>query len=430
MRERRRRLLASGGGFPGGGDKRPPGDGRQSPQPVRRQQTPRRYARKRHFLNQTVGPGKVEILVVIVETGPADIIDETLRGNAAISQNDLVVLKLHMPPGEFRRHVLKRQEADRGSVLRQRAGVDQHIAEQQGVIGVRENAPNGFLLHSGRLRPPRRTPITRRPDRKAADLPNRRYSRREPIFNIATVVAVVIAACAGIHVLRAFFLTPRQDFDLLVRAAFIPARYSGRFDIDIYAWTSPVYAWTSPVYAWTSPVYAWTSPVYAWTSPVTYSLLHGDVFHLAINTIWLAAFGSPLANRIGAVRFCAFWVATSAAAVLLHTLVHAGDATMVIGASGAVSGMMAAAARFGFAVDRRSRRPAFSGAGLPLSGVVRRRNVVVFLAVWFAVNLIAGLGYLAPGEARSIAWEAHIGGFLCGFFTIGLFDRRAGFSPV
>ena len=232
--------------------------------------------------------------------------------------------------------------------------------------------------------------------------PDRRYSRREPIFNIATVVAVVIVACAGIHVLRAFFLTPRQDFDLLVRAAFIPARYSGRFDIDIYAWTSPV----------------------------TYSLLHGDVFHLAINTIWLAAFGSPLANRIGAVRFCAFWVATSAAAVLLHTLVHAGDATMVIGASGAVSGMMAAAARFGFAVDRRSRRPAFSGAGLPLSGVVRRRNVVVFLAVWFAVNLIAGLGYLAPGEARSIAWEAHIGGFLCGFFTIGLFDRRAGFSPV
>ena len=401
--------VASGGGFPGGGDEGPPGDGRQSPQPVRRQQTPRRYAHERHFLNQTVGSHEVEIFVVIVETGPPDIIDKAFRRNAAIDRNDLVVLKLHMPPDEARRHLRKRQEADRGSVLRQRAGIDQHIAEQQGVIGVRENAPNGFLLHSGRLRPPRRTPITRRPDRKAADLPNRRYSRREPIFNIATVVAVVIAACAGIHVLRAFFLTPRQDFDLLVRAAFIPARYSGRFDIDIYAWTSPVYAWTSPV---------------------TYSLLHGDVFHLAINTIWLAAFGSPLANRIGAVRFCAFWVATSAAAVLLHTLVHAGDATMVIGASGAVSGMMAAAARFGFAVDRRSRRPAFSGAGLPLSGVVRRRNVVVFLAVWFAVNLIAGLGYLAPGEARSIAWEAHIGGFLCGFFTIGLFDRRAGFSPV
>ena len=120
--------------FSGGGDKGPPRDGRQSPQPVRRQQTPRRDARQRHFRNQTVGPHKVEIVVVIVEAGPADIIDKAFRGNAAIDRNDLVVLKLHMPVVEPRRHLLKRQEADWGSVLRQRAGVDQHVAEQQGVI--------------------------------------------------------------------------------------------------------------------------------------------------------------------------------------------------------------------------------------------------------------------------------------------------------
>ena len=134
-KRRRHACVASGGGFPGGGDERPPRDGRQSPQPVRRQQTPRRYAHERHFRYQTVGPGECEIFAVIVEAGPADIIDETLRRNAAIGQNDLVVLKLHMPPDEARRHVRKRQEADRGSVLRQRAGVDQHVAEQQGVIG-------------------------------------------------------------------------------------------------------------------------------------------------------------------------------------------------------------------------------------------------------------------------------------------------------
>ena len=46
-----------------------------------------------------------------------------------------MVLKLHMPPCEARRHLRKRREADRGSVLRQRAGVDQHVAEQQCVIG-------------------------------------------------------------------------------------------------------------------------------------------------------------------------------------------------------------------------------------------------------------------------------------------------------
>lgn len=219
---------------------------------------------------------------------------------------------------------------------------------------------------------------------------------REPVFNIAGVVVILIMACAALHGMRALMLTPSQDFELLLRTAFIPLRYSGDFPFEIYSVSSPV----------------------------TYAFFHGDVLHLAINMIWLAAFGSPLANRIGAARFIGFWIFTAAAAVLLHYLVHSDDAAMVIGASGAVSGMMAAAARFGFNVDRSGRRPAFVGRRLSFAGVFRRRTVVVFLTVWFAVNLIAGFGYLVPGEARSIAWEAHIGGFVAGFFGIALFDRR------
>lgn len=219
---------------------------------------------------------------------------------------------------------------------------------------------------------------------------------REPVFNIAGIVVALIAICAVVHALRAYVLTPEQDLDLLIRAAFVPVRYSGAYDIDLYAFTSPV----------------------------TYSLLHGDILHLAINMIWLAAFGSPLANRIGAMRFVAFWIFTSVAAVLLHYVLHMDDATLVIGASGAVSGMMAAAARFGFNTDRSGSRRAFAGPILSLPAVFARRTVVVFLAVWFVVNLIAGLGYLVPGEARAIAWEAHVGGFVAGFFGIGLFDRR------
>ncbi len=218
---------------------------------------------------------------------------------------------------------------------------------------------------------------------------------REPVFNMAAIVVALIAICGLVHLVRVFVLTPQQDFDLLVRTAFIPARYSGSFSIDIFTYSSPL----------------------------TYSFLHGDIVHLAINMIWLAAFGSPLANRIGVIRFVGFWALTSVAAVLLHYVVHSNDQSIVIGASGAVSGMMAAAARFGFVVDRRSRRPVFSGRRLPLASVFRHRNVMVFLAVWFAINLIAGLGYFIPGETRSIAWEAHIGGFVAGFFGIGLFDR-------
>lgn len=224
---------------------------------------------------------------------------------------------------------------------------------------------------------------------------------REPVFNIAGIVVTLIVVCAALHAIRSLMLTQAQDFELLLRTAFIPLRYSGNFPFEIYAVTSPV----------------------------TYAFFHGDVLHLAINMIWLAAFGSPLANRIGILRFMGFWIFTSACAVLLHYLVHGEDPAMVIGASGAVSGMMAAAARFGFHVDRGGRRPAFAGRRLSFAGVFRRRTAVVFLVVWFLVNLIAGLGYLVPGEARSIAWEAHIGGFVAGLFGIAFFDRR-GMQPA
>jgi membrane associated rhomboid family serine protease len=230
-----------------------------------------------------------------------------------------------------------------------------------------------------------------------ADMPSSADGRRtrEPAFNIAPVVVALIAACVGVHLIRVHVLSEAADIELLVRAAFIPARYSGDYTLDLYAFLSPV----------------------------TYSLLHGDYLHLSINMVWLAAFGSPFANRIGAWRFLLFWMFTAAAAVALHFAVHPQEAVPVIGASGAVSGMMAAAARYGFAVDRSGRRPAFSGPRLALGAMMRRRNVVVFLAVWMIVNLVAGLGWLVPGEGPSIAWEAHIGGFLAGLLGIALFDR-------
>ena len=219
--------------------------------------------------------------------------------------------------------------------------------------------------------------------------------RREPAFNLPRIVLGFIALCVLVHLLRVYVLDPEQDFGLVLRAAFIPIRYSGEYVIDLYAFTSPV----------------------------TYSLLHGGVAHLAINMIWLAAFGSPLANRIGAVRFAAFWIATSVAAAGLHYVLHMTDQSPLVGASGAISGMMGAAARFGFRIDRRSGQSAFAGPILPIPLVFRSRAAVTFLAVWMVINLVTGLVGLGAGVGDSIAWEAHIGGFLVGFLAVGAFDR-------
>jgi membrane associated rhomboid family serine protease len=217
---------------------------------------------------------------------------------------------------------------------------------------------------------------------------------RERAFNIPGVVMALAALMIAIHLVRAYWLTTDQDIDLIIHAAFIPIRYTGGYELDLYAFTSPI----------------------------TYGLLHGGFEHLIVNLIWLVAFGSPLAQRLGALRFLIFALASSLAAVLLHFVLHANDAVPLIGASGAVAGMMGAATRFAFRIDRSAGMPGFTGPILPIPLVLRQRGVLIFLLVWMAVNLVTGLYSLTPGGG-GIAWEAHVGGFLLGFFGIALFDR-------
>jgi membrane associated rhomboid family serine protease len=219
---------------------------------------------------------------------------------------------------------------------------------------------------------------------------------REPAFNLPGIVLAAIGICVTVHLVRVYALDFEQDLELLIRTAFIPIRYSGQFDIDIYAFSSPF----------------------------TYAFLHGGFAHLAVNMVWLAAFGSPLANRFGALRFSLFFAATGLAAVVLFWAVHPLGQAPLVGASGAISGMMGAAARFGFRTDRSSGKAAFAGAPLPMAAVFRSRGVVTFLAIWMVINLATGLVAFAPGIDGQIAWEAHIGGFVAGFFGLRAFDRR------
>lgn len=218
----------------------------------------------------------------------------------------------------------------------------------------------------------------------------------EPMFNMPGVVLALAGVCVIIHLLRVFVMGPSASLLVVLNFGFMPLRFTSGYPLDFYALISPV----------------------------TYSFLHGGTAHLLINMIWLMAFGSPLANRLGALRFLALWVVTAVAAVLLHFAVHPYDATPVVGASGAISGMMGAAARFAFRSARIAGRPYFIGAILPLSQVFRSRMTVTFLVVWFVINLAIGLGFgMAPGSP-AIAWEAHIGGFLAGFFLIRFFERK------
>lgn len=234
--------------------------------------------------------------------------------------------------------------------------------------------------------------------------------KREPLFNIPPVIVAVLAVLALVHAVRTLVLNEAQDVEFVLTFAFIPARYDtssalggvlpGGFGADL------------------------------WTF-VTYSLIHADWTHFGVNAVWLLPFGSAVARRFGATRFLAFFAVTAAAGAAMHLATHAGAQAPVIGASAAISGTMAAAMRFAFQRGgplgfwRRSDDAAYRVPAIPLVGVLRDPRVLAFLAVWFGINILFGLGSFpltGMGENQIVAWQAHIGGFLAGLILFSWFD--------
>ncbi len=165
-----------------------------------------------------------------------------------------------------------------------------------------------------------------------------------------------------------------------------------------------------------------------WTF-VTYSLLHANLTHIGFNVLWLLPFGSALARRFGALRFYLFLAVTAAAGALAHLVTHEHAVAPMIGASASVSGAMAAALRFAFVQGSFlsfSRGDADAAAKVPalsLWRALRNGRVIAFVAVWFGINIIFGLGSIAIGtDGASVAWQAHIGGFVAGLLLFSLFD--------
>jgi membrane associated rhomboid family serine protease len=230
---------------------------------------------------------------------------------------------------------------------------------------------------------------------------------RERIFNVPGVVLALVALLALIHIVLAFGLTENETNEVLRQFAFTPLRYVPGAPSDaIPNWLGPQ----------------------IWTF-VTYALLHADLNHLFFNLIWLLAFGVPVARRLGTLRFLMFCAATATAGALAHLFTHWESFAPMIGASAAVSGAMAAALRFVF---QRGGPLGLLGSGgddayrvpaAPLTAILRDPRALAFLAVWFGVNLLFGLGAVPlPGVDGVVAWQAHIGGFLAGLLGFAIFD--------
>ncbi|MBB5518790.1 rhomboid family intramembrane serine protease [Amphiplicatus metriothermophilus] len=167
----------------------------------------------------------------------------------------------------------------------------------------------------------------------------------------------------------------------------------------------------------------------------THMFVHANFAHLALNGLWLLAFGAPVAARLraavaaganrpatpwtGAGRFLALFILSGVAGALVYIAAHPRETAILVGASGGVSGLLGALVRFAL---RPAPRP---DAAPALYARLTSRSVLVWSAVIIALNL--ALGFLAPALGLSrggIAWEAHIGGYLFALIAFPLFEPR------
>ena len=242
------------------------------------------------------------------------------------------------------------------------------------------------------------------------------------------VVLILIAVLFGIQALRSALSTD-NDVRLLLTFAFVPAGFARL--IDPAGIAASAAALIHRERASTADVILLLGPNgFRWWTPLTYAFLHGSWTHVIVNGVWLAAFGSAVARRFGGPRFLLFFAVTAVGGAMAHSVMHFRDFSPLVGASAAISGAMAAAARFAFAPGaplgpgaRRGALAAYQGPSLPLRFILRDARVVAFLGIWFAVNILFGVLSTPLGLSdAAIAWEAHIGGFLTGLFLFRLFD--------
>ncbi|MEQ8825746.1 MAG: rhomboid family intramembrane serine protease [Filomicrobium sp.] len=229
-------------------------------------------------------------------------------------------------------------------------------------------------------------------------------SYREPIFNVPGSVVALIGVFVAVHVVRQLLPVAQDDW-LTVAMAFVPARYAG------YADQIP------------------GGEIASVTSFITHMLVHGDVMHLMFNSAWFLAFGGAIALRVGSIRFLVFTAFTGIFGALVFLAFHVGEPVPVVGASGAVSGMMGAVMRFMFsAIDQGNfallREAPRSVRLMPLGEALMDKRVLAVTAIWLLLNFVTGFGIPGFSSGGGVAWEAHLGGYLAGLLGFGFFDFR------
>ncbi|MCF6326904.1 MAG: rhomboid family intramembrane serine protease [Devosiaceae bacterium] len=228
--------------------------------------------------------------------------------------------------------------------------------------------------------------------------------KRQPIFLLPKAVTILAMLLIVIHI--AFEYGLDHDGQLLIWLWFgmIPTRF---IDPTIAGGMLPL----------------------LWT-PATHALLHGSWTHLLFNVVWLAIFGTPVARRYGPFWFYIVFFAGAIGGALFYTVLQLDQTSVLIGASGGVAALTGAAMRFVFEPIEVARNPqsgevvAMGRRLVSVAGVFSNSRARAFTLFWIGFNLAIPIyGTIVGSEGPSIAWQAHIGGFLVGFLLPSLIER-------
>ncbi len=153
-----------------------------------------------------------------------------------------------------------------------------------------------------------------------------------------------------------------------------------------------------------------------WLPVVSHMFLHGDGWHILGNMLALMVFGPNVEDRFGHFRFLAVYLACGLFAAITHVVFNVGDATPIVGASGAIAGVMGAF----FVMFPKARVVSL------VFVVILRMPAIVYLFFWIGMNVINALKVMrfGGGGESGVAWWAHIGGFAIGMIYAAVLSKN------
>jgi len=158
--------------------------------------------------------------------------------------------------------------------------------------------------------------------------------------------------------------------------------------------------------------------VHNYTTVFTSMFMHGGLLHLFGNMLYLWIFGDNIEYTVGHGRYVLFYLIVGLAAALFQTIANPMSQVPMVGASGAISGVLGA-----YLIKYPRNRISILFFFIIFFKVIRIPAAVV-LSLWFLVQLYNGYFNFNPQSAEGVAWFAHIGGFAAGLILIKFFEKH------